>query len=146
MKNGLGEDITEGKISYPIVYCFSNFRGRRNSICSLPPNEEIEHGGLYQLLEKNCSLDDSSVKSNGNLEKSGEIDLIDLVNKTNVFSLRNMEKVLKKEKKADSMKEDINSLVQILQEKTKDPKKISKAIKILNSNLFFFVNFRIWGH
>ena len=140
MKNGLGEDITEGKISYPIVYCFSTFRGIKASFTAFPSQNELKHGGLYDLVEKRPNLADSKkFKKQISLKvENEEEDLIDFVNNSNVYSMSNVEEEIQ-EGRGDEMNEDINALVDILKEKTKDKKKISKAIQILNSNISIFV-------
>ena len=42
MKNGLGEDITEGCISFPIIYCVSKVRRRKMSIYSKPNEQDLQ--------------------------------------------------------------------------------------------------------
>ena len=32
MKNGLGADITEGKLSFPVVFCLAKYRARKRPV------------------------------------------------------------------------------------------------------------------
>ena len=113
MKNGLGEDITEGKISFPIIYCVSRIFGRRMSV--------------YVINDR------STVDSSLNEELSGseepEEDLLELVNTSNVYQLTKSLKEINPNPTA----RDLNRLYDILKEKTNDKEKIEEAIDILRS-------------
>lgn len=113
MKNGLGEDITEGKISFPIIYCVSRIFGRRMSV--------------YVINDR------STVDSSLNEELSGseepEEDLLELVNTSNVYQLTKSLKEINQNPTA----RDLNRLYDILKEKTNDKEKIEEAIDILRS-------------
>lgn len=130
MKNGLGEDITEGKISYPIVYCFSLLKGKRMSVCSNQKIPNLQHASLHNLMEEK----DSEIKQN---QESGKIDLFDQINNSNIYSnkkiLKNSKQDMEMQTPISDLRIDMEELVGILQEKTKDRAKISKAIKILKS-------------
>ena len=121
MKNGLGEDITEGKISYPIVYCFSKYRGRKNSVTMINPSNDLIQNNIM-----NTSLDKEKTIN------SDPEDLLDFVNNSNIYSIQNKQKNNSTDN--DQVEsQDMNLLVEILKEKTKDKERISKAIKILKS-------------
>ena len=131
MKNGLGEDITEGKISYPIVYLFSKYRGRKNSINSIAKFEDVEHASLADLIENDENNSNTTDKNNKNL--------FDVINNSNVYSNKTLKKRYNTIENVDqsmTFGEDLNTLVEILKEKTKDKKKISIAIGILKSKKF----------
>jgi hypothetical protein len=121
MKNGLGEDITEGKISYPIVYCFSRYRGRKKSVTMINPSNDLLQNNIM-----NTSLDmEKSITSDPE-------DLLDFVNNSNIYSIQNKQQ--NNDTDNDQVEsQDMNLLVEILKEKTKDKQRISKAIKILKS-------------
>lgn len=51
MKNGIGEDITEGKISFPIIYSVSSVRNRKMSVYNLP-KEKI----ILELIKKGIKI------------------------------------------------------------------------------------------
>lgn len=117
MKNGIGEDITEGKISFPIIYCASRIYGRRMS--------------CYMINEKSTMESSFNDDFSDDEEKDNE-SLIDLVNKSNVYSLS--QSIIEKKEKPNS--KDLFALFEILQEKTSDKEKIEEAISILKSKSF----------
>lgn len=115
MKNGLGEDITEGKISFPIIYCASKIYGRRMSI--------------HFLNDKSTIDGDSSDEEE---EEILQEDLLEFVNSSNVYSLSSQSALEKNEKPTIN---DLNKLYDILKEKTNNQEKIEEAISILKSKV-----------
>ena len=138
MKNGLGEDITEGKMSYPIVYLLSRNKGRKNSVLITSQNE---------IKEQECISEIENAEINIKNNKSSLIDvnkntnnLFEVVNNSNIFSYNTLKKNYNTEEDMENSKtfeNDLKILIKILQEKTKDKNKISTAIKILKSKFIF---------
>lgn len=112
MKNGLGEDITEGKISFPIIYCVSRIHGKRMSVHDLNANQ----------IENEDDEDE-------------EEDLLELVNSSNIYHLS---KSLSEQNKKPTY-EDLKNLFEILKQKTNDMDKITEAINILKSKNKIFL-------
>ena len=142
MKNGLGEDITEGKISYPIVYCIALNKGKRHSVCTWNTNEEPKHASLHEMIDKDIPSNKKPVPiSTEAKEEEIEEDLFKKINESNIYS--NMQSKNGVEKSWDfseidkNLSQDLKKLVKILQEKTTDKGKISTAIQILKSTYTF---------
>lgn len=71
MKNGLGGDITEGKISFPIVYCLSKFRNRKISFENSINSENIQKDqSCSENVGKNKSMKKSKQRTQDNSFKS----------------------------------------------------------------------------
>ena len=141
MKNGLGEDITEGKISYPIVYLLSRNKGRKNSI-QIPAHNNMEQPSISEITDTKSN----DTKKNVSLNEENEKDFFDVVNKSNVFSYNTLKKKYNTIENIDNsnmFKKDLEILVSILQEKTKDKNKISTAIQILKSKISSYLISRI---
>lgn len=51
MKNGLGADITEGKLSYPVVYCLSKYREQKKKMKSEPNLAIARNGKIPKYLK-----------------------------------------------------------------------------------------------
>lgn len=121
MKNGLGEDITEGKISFPIIYCASNIYGRRMSI---------------HLLNDKSTIDGDSSEEEDEEEEIPQQDLLELINSSNVYS-SSLQSIIEKSEKPTI--NDLNTLYDILKQKTNDQQKIQQAISILKSKAKFII-------
>jgi hypothetical protein len=131
MKNGLGEDITEGKISFPVIYCVSKIYGRRMSIHMLNDKSTIDGGSSEEEEEEQE-------------EEMPQQDLLEFVNSSNVYSFSSQHIIENNERPT---MDDLNTLYDILKQKTNDQEKIQEAISILKSKLKFIIFIkRIWGY